>query len=52
MEEDGLDFTLSQALDIAETVQSLKEMILEEDVDVYKVLQMSAIFLFWRQLEC
>jgi hypothetical protein len=36
MEEDGLDFTLSQALDIAETEQSLNEMILTEAVDVYE----------------
>lgn len=37
MEEDGLDFALSQALDIAEAGESLNEMSLTQTVEVYKV---------------
>lgn len=37
MEEDGLDFALSQALDIAEAWESLNEMSLTQTVEVYKV---------------
>ena len=37
MEEDGLDFVLSQALDIAETEESLNEMNLTQTFDVCKV---------------
>lgn len=41
MEEDGLDFALSQALDIAEAGESLNEMSLTQTVEVYKVRRLN-----------
>ena len=51
IEEDGLDFVLSQALNIAETEESLNEMNLTQTFDVCKMDSEDVPnFLSWKNL--